>query len=135
MGMLITYKGKPAKIVGIKRSPLLTEIYAYAMQTPLREVRSLGVWRPFRLWHRLVHRCKTSSALAECVGSLIRYIEKKDKCWRPSPKCYTVHPSCKIACRKDFRGRGRRWSIEQSIESPFQLYISRRLAFQQNQKV
>ena len=77
VGAHITFKGKDAVITEVKKSPNMTAIYAHAMCTPLREVRSLRIWHALKSWHRAVHRSLSSSALAEHCGSILRFVEKR----------------------------------------------------------
>ena len=77
VGARITFKGKDAVITDVIKTPNMTAIYAHAMCTPLREVRSLRLWHALRGWHRAVHRSLSSSALAEHCGSILRFVEKR----------------------------------------------------------
>ncbi len=79
----MTFYGKPARVVKVTRRADVTQIYAYAMATPLGEVRTLKIWHALRCWHRAVHRSVSTQALAEHCGSVLRFLEKRVSGGRP----------------------------------------------------
>ena len=51
------------------------QIYKSVMTTPYIEVHARQMWHAIRIFHRVVHLSVSSEALAEHVGSVLRWIE------------------------------------------------------------
>ena len=48
------------KIVAVRKDVQLTRPYRHLMETPMAEVRSVGMWHALRVLQRVTHVCVTS---------------------------------------------------------------------------
>ena len=65
------------KIVVVRKDAQLTRLYRHLMETPLAEVRSVGMWHVLRVLRRVTHMCVASESLAEHVGSVPCWMEAR----------------------------------------------------------
>ena len=56
---------------------IVSKVYAYVMTTLLADTRSLRLWTMVVAFHRYVRICRPSEALAETVGSVLNFMQKK----------------------------------------------------------
>ena len=91
-------------VVDVVSEVIVSKVYAYVMTTPLAEIRSLGLWNIVVAFHRCIHIGRPSEALAETVGSILNFMQKKWSGTHPMGTQFLVNAT--LARASGLRGVG-----------------------------
>ena len=75
---LSTKRHGTCELIGIVKTPDMNRFYSYCQSTSLQEVRARRVWHFAVAYQLFTHASVTSQSLAECVGSFLQILKRRD---------------------------------------------------------